>query len=112
LLKEGIDAKKIFFVGNVMVDSLLYYLDKTKKTRIISRYNLTKKKYAVLTLQRPGNVDNETNFKKISQALKEVAGKIPLIFPAHPRTQKNIKMFGLEKIFNSAPEPVKLGRCI
>ncbi|CAD7783119.1 MAG: UDP-N-acetylglucosamine 2-epimerase [Candidatus Methanoperedenaceae archaeon GB50] len=61
--------------------------------------DLQVRSYALLTLHRPSNVDNRETFINILKALKNVSKKIPIIFPAHPRTQRQIKIFSLEKIF-------------
>lgn len=104
LRKEGIPEEKIYFVGNVMIDTLLRYKERAKKSKILEKLGLNKdlqvRSYALLTLHRPSNVDNRETFINILKALKNVSKKIPIIFPAHPRTQRQIKSFGLEKYFN------------
>jgi len=104
LRKEGIPEEKIYFVGNVMIDTLLRYKERAKKSKILEKLGLNKdlqvRSYALLTLHRPSNVDNRETFINILKALKDVSEKIPIIFPAHPRTQRQIKSFGLEKYFN------------
>ena len=95
LKKEGIPEEKIFLVGDVMVDTLLQFKVKSLKLRVLTRLNLRKKEYALLTLHRPSNVDNQENFLKVLRALKEISRRIPIVFPAHPRTRKNIKKFKL-----------------
>lgn len=104
LRKEGIPEEKIYFVGNVMIDTLLRYKERAKKSNILEKLGLNKdlqvRSYALLTLHRPSNVDNRETFINILKALKNVSKKIPIIFPAHPRTQRQIKSFGLEKYFN------------
>jgi len=104
LRKEGIPEEKIYFVGNVMIDTLLRYKERAKKSNILEKLGLNKdlqvRSYALLTLHRPSNVDNRETFINILKALKDVSEKIPIIFPAHPRTQRQIKSFGLEKYFN------------
>ena len=104
LRKEGIPEEKIYFVGNVMIDTLLKYKERAKKSKILEKLGLNKdlqvRSYALLTLHRPSNVDNRETFINILKALKDVSEKIPIIFPAHPRTQRQIKSFGLEKYFN------------
>lgn len=99
LRKEGIPHEKIYFVGNVMIDTLLSNLSKIEKQR--SKYEISKsqKEYAVLTLHRPENVDNRETFQKILEALNMIAKRIPVIFPVHPRTKKQIEKFKLEKYF-------------
>jgi len=117
LKREGISSEKIFFVGNVMIDTLFQHLEKAKKSDILNRLGLINQRlrtsdqglstrdyalstpYAVLTLHRPSNVDHKETFLNILEALKEISQKIPIIFPAHPRTQNRIKQFSLENYF-------------
>lgn len=97
LKREGIPEEKIYFAGNVMIDTLLKY--KTK-AEVKAKIKVDEKDYALLTLHRPSNVDDSKIFRNILEALLTVSRKIPIIFPAHPRTQKQIKSFGYEKYFN------------
>jgi UDP-N-acetylglucosamine 2-epimerase (non-hydrolysing) len=93
LLKEGIAPEKIHFVGNVMIDSLLNHLSKAKKSTIISQLNLDHQPYALLTLHRPSNVDDQETFNRILSALEQIEQKIPIIFPIHPRSRKMLDRF-------------------
>ena len=97
LKKEGIPKEKIFLVGDVMVDTLLNSKFKIKnlKFNFLRHLNLKSKGYALLTLHRPSNVDNKENFLKILEAVKEISKKIPIVFPVHPRTKKNMEKFGI-----------------
>ncbi|MBN2468876.1 MAG: UDP-N-acetylglucosamine 2-epimerase (non-hydrolyzing) [Deltaproteobacteria bacterium] len=97
LIKEGIRPEKIFFVGNVMIDTLLKFKTKANDN---ARMKLDNKDYALLTLHRPSNVDKEDVFKNILNTLQEISRDIPILFPAHPRTQKQIKSFGFDRDFN------------
>jgi len=109
LKKEGIPEEKIFLVGNVMVDSLLYNLEKAKKSTILRKLGLQKElptancllptAYCLLTLHRPSNVDDKDAFLRIINALREISKRIPFIFPIHPRTRKQIETFGLSSYF-------------
>ena len=102
LLKEGIERDKIKFVGNVMIDSLFYNLEKAKQLKVRESLGLADQEYAVLTLHRPSNVDDEATFSGLLEALVTISEKLPVIFPAHPRTRGNIERFGLaEKIASS-----------
>ncbi len=104
LIKEGIPKSKIFFVGNAMIDSLLNHMKTANNSIILEKLGLRKnnniKKYAVVTLHRPSNVDNKKILKGILNALNELAKEIPVIFPAHPRTIKQIKNFKLQEMVN------------
>lgn len=97
LKREGIAEEKIHFVGNVMIDSLFFSLENSKKSAIREELNLNGKDYAVLTLHRPSNVDERGVFAGLLDALNEISQKIPIIFPAHPRTTKQISEFGFQE---------------
>lgn len=109
LLKEGIPAEKIFLVGDIMVDSLLFNLKEAKKTDILERLGLQPKPltdrcqlttdYCLLTLHRPSNVDNKETLSRILGALATVSSRIPILFPAHPRTRKMIDEFDFKSHF-------------
>ena len=93
LRKEGIPQEKIFCVGNVMIDSLLFHKEVVSQRQVLSQLGLEKGDYALLTLHRPSNVDDKQSLLRIITALRQIAQRIPIVFPAHPRTQKNISKF-------------------
>ena len=95
LRAEGIAETRIRFVGNVMIDSLMTQLDRARQSSVLSTLELEEKNYAVLTLHRPSNVDESAAFMRILDALEEIAHRLPIIFPAHPRTRKMIEELGL-----------------
>lgn len=95
LTKEGVATDKIHFVGNVMIDSLTYYLSKEIASNILTELSLNEKGYALVTLHRPSNVDDPESFTRIIAAFKEIQENVPIVFPIHPRTQKNIDKLGL-----------------
>lgn len=97
LKKEGIPKEKIFLVGDVMVDTLLKFKVKSSKLKVLKKLNLKTNGYALLTLHRPSNVDNKENFLKILEAVEEISRRIPIVFPVHPRTKKNMEKFGLTR---------------
>lgn len=88
LIKSGQETENIFFVGNVMIDTLLQNLDRIKKPLFWNDLNLVPKKYFLLTLHRPSNVDEGSSFISLLKEITEQAGEIPVIFPVHPRTQQ------------------------
>lgn len=101
LKKEGISERKIHFVGNVMIDTLLQHREKAKKSEIRKTLSLNDKPYAVVTLHRPSNVDNKSSLSSIFKALQEVGKCINIVFPVHLRTKENIKKSGLGKVADS-----------
>jgi UDP-N-acetylglucosamine 2-epimerase (non-hydrolysing) len=98
LRAEGISEKRIKFVGNIMIDALYANLDRAKQSMTCSDLGLANKPYAALTLHRPSNVDEHVAFLRILEALKEIGRRIPIVFPAHPRTRKMIEELGLTGI--------------
>ncbi len=102
LKAEGVAADKIKFVGNVMIDSLFYNLEKAKQLKVCENLGLADKDYAVLTLHRPSNVDEKEIFGGLLEAVISISEKLPVVFPAHPRTKASIERFGFaEQIENS-----------
>jgi UDP-N-acetylglucosamine 2-epimerase (non-hydrolysing) len=97
LKKEGINENKIYFVGNVMIDTLHKF---KAKAEVHTKIRTNGQDYALLTLHRPRNVDDGKTLRNILDALREVSKSIPIIFPAHPRTQKQIKAFAYEEYFD------------
>lgn len=95
LINEGIDKNKIFFVGNLMIDTLLKHREKARKSGVLKRLGLKNRSYAVLTLHRPGNVDNKESLKRVLSIIGAMQNKIKIVFPVHPRTLKSIKKFNL-----------------
>jgi len=79
------------------VDSLLAHKKVASQRQILSRLRLERKDYALLTLHRPGNVDERESLLMIIKALSEICRRIPILFLAHPRTQKRLKEFDLLK---------------
>lgn len=102
LINEGINDNNIFHVGNVMIDSLIRNMDKINIRDAFKRYNLEEQNYILLTLHRPSNVDNLESLKKILRIIDYGKNKLPILFPVHPRTLKNLKKFDLEDRFNSS----------
>ena len=90
LRSEGIPAEKIHFVGNIMIDSLAANLERAKDSDILSRLTLAPRKFGVVTLHRPSNVDDPAVLEGLMGALRRVAARVPLVFSCHPRTAKRL----------------------
>ena len=90
LLNEGIPKHRIHFAGNLMIDSLHRMLPRALKSPVLDSLGLSKKRFGLLTLHRPSNVDNPKRFSEILDVLAEIAGTLPLIFPVHPRTRASV----------------------
>jgi UDP-N-acetylglucosamine 2-epimerase (non-hydrolysing) len=94
LKKEGIHTEKVFFVGNIMIDTLLANRKVINKSGIVSKLDLIKKKYCVMTLHRPSNVDSKESLSEIIDILEIIAQQAQIVYPVHPRTLKMIKLHG------------------
>ncbi len=96
LRAEGIPAERIRFVGNVMIDSLFKHLERAAGSTVREDFGLDGgAPYAVVTLHRPSNVDDARVLARIVNALERVGARLPVLFPIHPRTRKNLAEFGL-----------------
>ena len=109
LKHEGVPDERIFLVGNVMIDCLLRHRALATKSRIHDRLGVRKngsgcRPYGVLTLHRPSNVDDPTTLQGILSAVSALAVELPVFFPIHPRTRKNIEGFGLVRYLATAAE--------
>ncbi len=94
LRREGVAEDKIHFVGNVMIDTLLRHRERAKALDMPSRFGLDSGHYALVTLHRPSNVDAPDSLRPIVDGLSRVADSMPVLFPAHPRTRRNLDSFG------------------
>jgi UDP-N-acetylglucosamine 2-epimerase (non-hydrolysing) len=97
LVAEGIDPERIVFVGNVMIDTLFHQLPIAVTRDIAGQLDVSPGAYALATLHRPSNVDDETRFRTILSALSEIGRRLPVVFPIHPRTRQNLVRFGLSE---------------
>jgi len=100
LKREGVSEEKIFFTGDVMVDTLQYYLPKAEKSPILDTFRLIKSKYILVTMHRPNNVDSKEFLIKFIRFLNALSSKRRIIFPVHPRTKLNLRNFDLEDKFS------------
>jgi UDP-N-acetylglucosamine 2-epimerase (non-hydrolysing) len=90
LLNNGVPKKAIFFVGNTMIDTLLVHRKHFIKPDLWHKLGLKSKEYFILTLHRPSNVDDSNHLKTMLQTIVESSRGLPIIFPVHPRTAKNL----------------------
>jgi UDP-N-acetylglucosamine 2-epimerase (non-hydrolysing) len=95
LRREGIPAVRIRQVGNVMIDTLAKNLARARARRAPQRLGLQPRRYVYVTLHRPSNVDARESLAAIVEALRGVSGRLPVVFPAHPRTRGRLEEFGL-----------------
>jgi len=115
LIHEGKSTDKIYMLGNLMIDSLVAQLSEAQNTELVFRLlnkgksiklgnDFKEGQYGVLTFHRPGNVDDKLNLSKLVELLGEISEQIPLVFPVHPRTYKNIVQFGLLPVIDRYPD--------
>jgi UDP-N-acetylglucosamine 2-epimerase (non-hydrolysing) len=94
LLREGRPREAIHFVGNVMIDSLRFFLPMAQRSAVGRELNLVDgegwRRFAVLTLHRPSNVDSSEKLARLLGVIDSVAKEVPVIFPVHPRTQNRL----------------------
>lgn len=95
LIKEGIAEEKIERVGNIMIDSLEMMRETIENQSVFLDYGLQKRGYGVITFHRPANVDNQKILINLCESLITISKRIPLVFPVHPRTRKNLMYSGL-----------------
>ncbi len=96
LLREGVPGEKIHFVGNVMIDSLHFYLRKAESSDVLDRLGLPAGGYGLVTLHRPSNVDDPAQLAGILDAMGEAGRELPLLWPVHPRTAKMLEAHGID----------------
>lgn len=105
LLAEGIARDKIHFVGNCMIDSLVRQLPAAIAAEPWRRFCCEPTRYGLVTLHRPANVDDETTFARTLDMLGEIAPRLPLIFPVHPRTRARLGDRAIPNILFVEPQP-------
>ncbi|MEJ2394958.1 MAG: UDP-N-acetylglucosamine 2-epimerase (non-hydrolyzing), partial [Candidatus Thiodiazotropha sp.] len=103
LLHEGVPPEKIVRVGNIMIDSLEMMRESIEATRIYEQHGVEKGNYAVLTLHRPANVDSPESLKALCGMINHLSTRMPIIFPVHPRTRKNLEQTGLINELSDKP---------
>jgi UDP-N-acetylglucosamine 2-epimerase (non-hydrolysing) len=115
LIKEGISPHKIQLVGNIMIDALEMLRDKIEASQTYTDFGLQADTYGVVTLHRPSNVDDVGSLTRICKTLLEIAEEVPLVFPIHPRTRRNLEESNLLSAMSGSrnlvlPEPLNYVR--
>jgi UDP-N-acetylglucosamine 2-epimerase (non-hydrolysing) len=100
LKTEGISDNKVFFVGNVMIDSLKNYLPNATKSGILEKLSLKPHNYVLMTMHRPSNVDSQKQLMDLVHLMNSISVKRKVIFPIHPRTKKNLEDYSLINSIN------------
>ncbi|MFO8002348.1 MAG: UDP-N-acetylglucosamine 2-epimerase (non-hydrolyzing) [Marinilabilia sp.] len=95
LRRENVPDEKVWLVGNVMIDSLVYAREKIDDSDVLERFGLADKGFALVTMHRPSNVDAPERLGAIMSWLRNLSNRIPVVFPMHPRTLKQLESSGL-----------------
>lgn len=96
LAREGIDPEKVFFVGDVMIDTLYNNMKAINASDCPGRLGLKSREYAVLTLHRPSNVDDSNILRGVLKVLEDISKRIKILFARHPRTKNRMEKFGFQ----------------
>jgi UDP-N-acetylglucosamine 2-epimerase (non-hydrolysing) len=103
LVAEGVPPARIDFVGNIMIDSFEMLRPVIEREHTRERFGLAPGGYGVVTLHRPSNVDDRATLERLMAGIAEIARRVPLVFPVHPRTRKQLETFGLAGAGNATP---------
>lgn len=95
LKKEGIADEKIRFVGNIMIDTLFNMRKRSDESTILEDLDISEKGYALVTLHRPSNVDQEETLLNFVEILEQTSQELPMVWPVHPRSKNRAEDFGL-----------------
>lgn len=98
LVREGVDVSRIYWVGNVMADSLLQTLATLDVDRHLEQYGVKRHAYALLTLHRPSNVDDTETLVEIMRGVAAVSRDVPVLFPVHPRTAPQLMLPAVQEV--------------
>ncbi len=107
LKAEGIAEEKVFFVGNVMIDSLVHFMPRAHESSVAGSFGVADGGFSLMTMHRPANVDNADGLKALVEILERVSSKMTVVFPVHPRTRLRMEEFGL-KVAVEALDNVRL----
>jgi UDP-N-acetylglucosamine 2-epimerase (non-hydrolysing) len=94
LKAEGVAEDRIFFVGNLMIDSLVAFREAARLTNVLESLGLREGEYVVTTFHRPSNVDSEESIGELVRVLESISRLRPLVFPVHPRTRSSLERYG------------------
>ncbi len=109
LAKENVPDEKVFFTGNVMIDSLAYFRKKAADSNILTQAKTSPGEYILMTMHRPANVDNEDGLKSILKIIEDATKYKKVVFPMHPRTSNNMVRFGLRERLENIENFVLMG---
>jgi UDP-N-acetylglucosamine 2-epimerase (non-hydrolysing) len=110
LAAEGIDAARIAFVGNTMIDTLLANVERARALATSTEHGVEPGRYVLVTLHRPSLVDDPELLTRTVAALDAVAAELPVVFPVHPRTRQRLATLGLletTRVTLAEPQPYR-----
>ncbi len=102
LMREGVPPAKVRCVGNIMIDTLIWNLEKTRACTVLQDLGVNTGEFAYVTLHRPSNVDSPETLKTIMEKLHRISKQAKIIFPMHPRTRRMLAQFDIGVNGNSA----------
>ncbi len=95
LRAEGTPEEKVFYTGNIMIDSLVNHLKAAQESTVLEDMSLQPGSYMAMTMHRPANVDNREILSRLIDCVIRISERIPVVFPCHPRTAGRLKEFGI-----------------
>jgi UDP-N-acetylglucosamine 2-epimerase (non-hydrolysing) len=96
LAREGVDPTRVFFVGNVMIDSLVRFESRVSNN-VLQDLGVADEKYVLVTMHRPSNVDNAHGLEQIVETMERIGAMVPVVFPVHPRTRSRLSEHGFDE---------------
>ena len=109
LKREGKDPDSVHLVGNVMIDTLMFQLEKAKQKSTLQESEVESGQYGVVTMHRPSNVDEKSSLAPLVDVLVATSQDLPIVFPVHPRTRNKLQEFGLQPELEKAANIRLLG---
>ena len=101
LRAEGVPPERIECIGNIMIDSYEMVREAIDRDTTRTTLGMTDRRYGVVTLHRPSNVDSQTTLSHLATSLSKAAERLPLVFAVHPRTRTRLRDFGLESMLEA-----------
>lgn len=102
LIREGVSADKLVFVGNTMIDTMVAFKKEIDSSEVLSRFQLKTDEFVLMTMHRPATVDSNEELHKLYDLIEYLTIKYRIFFPIHPRTLKRMEEFGLkDKVLNN-----------
>lgn len=98
LRAEGIPESRIHYVGNVMIDTLVQKVEEATRLDAVGALGLSERRFGLVTLHRPGNVDDPERLRTLATVLQRVSQSLTLLFPVHPRTRHKLTEAGLSDL--------------